>query len=54
LIVSDSELAKRMGARARETVRAMISVERMAREQMACYDDVLSRYAPLANSVSLT
>jgi glycosyltransferase involved in cell wall biosynthesis len=54
LIVSDCELARRIGTRARETVRAMISVERMAREQMACYDDVLSRYAPVANSVSLT
>ncbi len=54
LILSDSDLAKKIGTRARETVRAMISVERMAREQMACYDDVLSRYAPATNSVSLT
>lgn len=54
LILSDCDLAKTIGTRARETVSAMISVERMAREQMACYDDVLSRYAPATNSVSLT
>lgn len=54
LIVSDCALARRIGSRARETVRTMISAERMAMEQMACYDDVLSQSESLANSVSVT
>ena len=41
-LLSDSVLAQRLGAAARETVRSEYSHTRMVIEQMACYDQVLS------------
>lgn len=41
-LLSDSELARRLGEAARETVRSSYTHTRMVTEQMACYDEVLS------------
>lgn len=41
-LLCDSVLARRLGEAARETVRSTYPITRMVREQMACYDDVLS------------
>jgi glycosyltransferase involved in cell wall biosynthesis len=41
-VLSDSALAHSLGAAARETLRSTYSHARMLREQMACYDAVLS------------
>ena len=43
-LLSDNELARRLGEAAREAVRSNYSLTRMIAEQMNCYDEVLSDY----------
>jgi glycosyltransferase involved in cell wall biosynthesis len=41
-LLGDSELARRLGRAARESVRSTYSHTRMVTEQMACYDEILT------------